>query len=57
MLDTCTINGLSCSLPFALKIFAQAFASKAFAPIPYTVSVGNNTRFPFFISSAGSFNC
>ena len=33
-LDTCTINGLSCGLPFASNIFLTAVSSNAFAPIP-----------------------
>ena len=54
-LFTCTIKGLSPALPFALKIFLQALSFNAFAPIPYTVSVGNITSFPFSISCAASF--
>ena len=53
--DICTISGLSLALPFATNIFCTALVSKALAPIPYTVSVGNNTNFPSFIPFAASF--
>ena len=53
-LFTCTIKGLSFALPLALNIFLHASSLKAFAPIPYTVSVGKITKFPVFISSATS---
>ncbi len=43
------ISGLSEGLPFATKIFFTDFESKAFAPRPYTVSVGNATMFPDFM--------
>jgi len=39
----CTIKGLSEGLPFAINIFPTATSSNAFAPIPYTVSVGKIT--------------
>ena len=52
----CTISGLSEGLPFAAYIFADAFSSRASAPSPYTVSVGNATSPPFFkISAACSY--
>lgn len=41
LFDICTIKGLSAGLPFARYIFFTASILKAFAPIPYTVSVGN----------------
>ena len=44
----CMINGLSDGLPLAAYIFIDAFGSSAFPPRPYTVSVGNATRPPFF---------
>lgn len=37
----CTISGLSAGLPLAKYIFFTASLLKAFAAIPYTVSVGN----------------
>lgn len=43
---TWTINGLSAGRPFARKIARTARASNAFAPRPYTVSVGNATTPP-----------
>ena len=52
LLYICTISGLSLGLPLASYIFFTAFSSKAFAPNPYTVSVGNITVFPSFINSA-----
>ena len=53
--DKCTINGLSCGLPFASNILRHASAFVASAPKPYTVSVGNATNPPFFIISAAFF--
>ena len=50
LLLTWTIKGLSWGLPLAINIFFTASSFKAFAPKPYTVSVGNMTTFPFFIS-------
>ena len=52
----CTINGLSDGLPLAIKIFPTAFSSKALAPMPYTVSVGNITSSPFLIKLHTIFN-
>lgn len=51
---TCTISGLSAGRPFALKIFRTAAASSAFAPNPYTVSVGNAATLPARIMSAAT---
>ena len=45
-LATCEIIGLSCGLFFNWKILAIAFGSNAFAPNPYTVSVGKATSHP-----------
>ena len=42
----CAISGLSEGLPFAAYIFFAASSSRALAPSPYTVSVGNATRPP-----------
>ena len=42
----CTISGLSEGLPLAAYILAEAFASSASAPSPYTVSVGKATSPP-----------
>ncbi len=39
----CTISGSQLGRSFAAKIFFTASASNAFAPNPYTVSVGNAT--------------
>ena len=55
LLATWTIKGLSWGLPFAINIFWTPFSSKALAPNPYTVSVGNATIPPDFITSAASF--
>lgn len=43
---TCTIRGSLNGLRLALKIFNIAYAFLAFAPNPYTVSVGNATNSP-----------
>ena len=43
---TCTISGSVNGLPFEVNIFVQASASRAFAPKPYTVSVGKLTSPP-----------
>ena len=42
----CTMSGSNVGRPFASKIRATAGASNAFAPSPYTVSVGKATRPP-----------
>ena len=42
----CTMSGSKVGRPFASKIRATAGASKAFAPRPYTVSVGKATSPP-----------
>ena len=44
----CTIKGLSDGRPFAAYVFIAASSSSAFAPRPYTVSVGNATNPPCF---------
>src|SRR6266851_1281184 len=54
MEDACTISGLDGGRPFNSKIFATAAASSAFAPRPYTVSVGNATSLPSRIRAAAS---
>ena len=41
--ETWTMSGLSGGRPFVEKIFAAAAGSRASAPSPYTVSVGNAT--------------
>ena len=46
MFATWTIIGLSLGLPFASYICFVAVASRAFAPSPYTVSVGKATSPP-----------
>jgi len=43
---TCTIRGSVNGLPFDVKMLVHASASSAFAPRPYTVSVGKLTRAP-----------
>ena len=47
-----TISGLSAGRPFAANILSTALPSSAFAPSPYTVSVGKPTTSPARISSA-----
>ena len=54
MQDTCTISGLSPGRPFASKMLRTAASSSAFAPSPYTVSVGKPTRLPSRISRPAS---
>ena len=53
-LATCTISGLSAGRPLISKILRTACASSAFAPRPYTVSVGNATTSPFCSSFAAA---
>ena len=50
--STCTIIGSHAGRCFAAKIFATAAGSSAFAPSPYTVSVGNATVPPARSNSA-----
>ena len=50
--ETWTISGLSPGRPFAAKIVLTASAFRAFAPSPYTVSVGKPTRPPARIIAA-----
>ncbi len=50
--STCTISGSHPGRSFAANIFATASASSAFAPSPYTVSVGNATVPPARSNSA-----
>ncbi len=52
----CTMRGLSLGRPLAVKIDLTAVDDKAFAPNPYTVSVGNATNSPDFIELAAAFN-
>src|SRR5579885_3120077 len=52
MEDTCTMTGLVGGRPLASKIRATADSSRALAPSPYTVSVGNATRRPARSSAA-----
>ena len=48
---TGSVNGL----PFALKIDVTAISSRACAPKPYTVSVGNATNLPSFNNDDAKF--
>ena len=50
--STWTISGLVRGRPLASKMRATAAESSAFAPNPYTVSVGNATSFPARINAA-----
>ena len=53
---TCIINGLSCALFLALKIFIHASSEHALAAMPYTVSVGTKIRPLFSKTSMAMFN-
>ena len=51
---TCTIMGLSAGRPFTSYTRRTAASSSAFAPSPYTVSVGKATSFPSRNSAAAA---